>query len=300
MTSMETSANRLLSLVEALLVTFLWSTSYVFIKIGLEEINPLTFAAYRYAIASVVLIVYASLCCREKMKEINLNRVAVFLALGFSGYFIAQGMQFLGLFYLSPVTVTFVLNLTPIFVWALSAVFLKEKPLSLQLLGMVLALIGILVYFHNSICDLGESTGILVTLVSGVGWSVYMILVRRRLWKENENVTVLTAYSMCLGALMLLGATALSGNVVNVSLGSWLIIIWLSIVNTAVAFVLWNHALKILKAYEQSILQNSMLIQITLLSVVFLGEQLTLQKIFGMALVFTGVLIVQLKARTLK
>lgn len=287
-------------MVEALIVTFLWSTSYVFIKIGLEEINPFAFAAYRYIIASIVLIVYASICYREKMKEININRLAVFLALGFTGYFIAQGMQFLGLFYLSPITVTFVLNLTPIFVLVLSAVFLKEKPLSTQLLGIVLALTGVLVYFHNSIHDLGETIGMLVTLVSGVCWSVYMILIRHCLWKKGENVTALTVYSMSLGALMLLGATVLSGNVVNVSLRSWLIIIWLSIVNTAVAFMLWNHALKILKAYEQSILQNSMLIQIALLSVVFLGEQLTLQKIFGMIMVFVGVLIVQLKLGTLK
>lgn len=36
------------ALAEALLVTFLWSTSYVLIKLGLKELNPIAFAAYRY------------------------------------------------------------------------------------------------------------------------------------------------------------------------------------------------------------------------------------------------------------
>jgi drug/metabolite transporter (DMT)-like permease len=47
---------RIIALFEALLVTFLWSTSYILIKIGLEEINPLAFASYRYFIASLIVL----------------------------------------------------------------------------------------------------------------------------------------------------------------------------------------------------------------------------------------------------
>ena len=64
--------------------------------------------------------------------------------------------------------------------------------------------------------------------------------------------------------------------------------------NTVLAFVLWNHALGTLRAYEQSILQNTMLIQITLLACIFLNEVLTIHKILGIIMVFAGVLIVQL------
>jgi drug/metabolite transporter (DMT)-like permease len=293
-----TSENRLLPLAEALLVTFLWSTSYILIKIGLEEINPYAFAAYRYTLASAALMVPTFYRYKEKLAGITLKRAAAFLALGFTGYFVAQGLQFLGLYYLRPVTVTFILNLTPVFVLAFSTVFLDEKPSLKQLLGIILALGGVLVFFFSSLQSPGEVVGVFATLNSGVGWAAYMILSRHYLGQNRENVMVLTAFSMAFGALMLLGTTALTGNIVAVSLGGWAIIAWLSIVNTAAAFALWNHALTILKAYEQSILQNTMLIQITLLSVAFLDEQLTLQKVLGMAMVFIGVLIVQLKART--
>jgi len=73
-----------------------------------------------------------------------------------------------------------------------------------------------------------------------------------------------------------------------------IIVLWLSVVNTALAFALWNHAFKILKAFELSVLQNTMLIQISILSWIFLNEKLTPMRILGMAVVLVGVLMVQL------
>ena len=289
---------RMLSLVEALLVTFLWSSSYVLIRIGLEEINPLAFAAYRYFLASLILLFPFYLQYRKrKTSKFNLRRIGMFLVLGFTGFFIAQGFQFLGLFFLNSVTVTFILNLTPLFVLGLSIFFLDEWPSTVQLIGIVLTLFGVIIFFYDALTDFGAVTGVLITVISGIGWAFYIIISRRYLVKDRESVITLTSISMLLGAFMLLGATGLTGNLVNVSFNGWMIIVWLSIVNTAVAFFLWNHALKTLKAIEQSILQNSMLIQIALLAFFFLQESISEQNILGMIIVFSGVLIVQIRAK---
>lgn len=289
---------RLLALIEALIVTFLWSTSYILIKIGLEEINPLAFASYRYVIASVVLTATMFYHYRKFLMKLNLRQILLFMVLGFAGYFIAQGLQFFGLYYLQPVTVTFILNLTPLFVMIFSSLVLKETPTYIQFVGIAVTLCGVLVFFCNSILIVEEIIGIVITLVSGIGWAVYMIMVRYYLRDNKENVIILTACSMSLGSLMLFGVTVLTGNVVTVSFEGWIIILWLSVVNTALAFALWNRALKTLRVYEQSILQNSMLIQITVLTFVFLHEALNLQNILGMIMVFIGVLIVQLKSNS--
>jgi drug/metabolite transporter (DMT)-like permease len=287
----------MLALAEAFLVTFLWSTSYILIKIGVEEINPLAFASYRYVIASIVLLVPTLSIYRKNIVNVGLRQASIFLVLAFTGYFMAQGLQFVGLYYLSPITVSFILNLTPVYVLVFSVLFIGEKPSAIQLLGIILSMLGIVVFFYGSFQMLVEIMGVLAALLSGLGWAAYMILSRHYLKKNRGNVMVFTTYSMLLGSLMLLGTTVLTGNITSVSANGWAIIFWLSIVNTALAFVLWNHALKTLKVYEQSVLQNTMLIQITLLSVALLQEQLTLQKIFGMVMVFIGVLIVQLKTR---
>jgi len=285
-------------LIEASLVTFLWSTSYILIRIGLKEINPLAFAAYRYVIASLILLFpFFHQLRKGKTGRFHPNRIARLLLLGFTGYFMAQGLQFFGLFFLNSVTVTLLLNMTPIFVLGLSVFFLNERPSTVQFIGITLTLSGVFVFFYDALVDVGMMTGVIITLISGVGWALYMIISRHCLRENNESVITLTSISMLIGAFMLLGATSITGNIVNVSFNGWMIILWLSIVNTAVAFSIWNHALKTLKAVEQSILQNSMLIQISILAFLFLQEPINTQKILGMTIVFVGVLIVQLRIR---
>ncbi len=48
--------SHLLSIFQALLVTFLWSTSFILIKIGLGEIPPVTYAGLRYSLAFLIFI----------------------------------------------------------------------------------------------------------------------------------------------------------------------------------------------------------------------------------------------------
>jgi len=195
---MKTSKTRLLPLAEALLVTFLWSTSYILIKTGLEGINPWAFAAYRYSIASIILVAATLYKHKELVTNLNLNCLLIFILLGFTGYFIAQGLQFLGLYYLQPITVTLILNLTPIFVLAFSVLFLDEKPSFPQLLGIGLSLCGVFTFFYSSLQVLEEVTGLVVTLFSGIGWAAYMVLSRCLLRDSEENVMVMTSYSMVL------------------------------------------------------------------------------------------------------
>ena len=75
----------------------------------------------------------------------------------------------------------------------------------------------------------------------------------------------------------------------------WIYVAWLAAVNTAFAFTLWNHTLRTLSAMESSIVNSTMLIQIPVLAVLFLGERLTFQEIIGMVLAGSGALIVQLR-----
>jgi len=293
------TSSRISALTGALSVTFLWSTSYVLIKLGLKEINPLAFAAYRYTLASIILALFV-VCRRSKLNVIHdLRRFLSFSLLGFTGYFVAQGLQFVGLYYLQAIAVTFVLNLTPILVLVLSFLSLKEKPSSIQLMGIVITLFGVLVFFANDVILIGEAVGLAATLVSGIGWATYMVLTRYYLRGNGESITALTTCSMALGSLMLLMTTILTGNIVVISIDGWITILWLSAVNTAFAFLLWNRALRTLRAYEQSILQNTMLIQVTLLASFLLGEALTTPKVSGIIMVFIGVLMVQLRSRAM-
>jgi drug/metabolite transporter (DMT)-like permease len=74
--------------------------------------------------------------------------------------------------------------------------------------------------------------------------------------------------------------------------------LWLAIVNTALAFTIWNFTLKTLSAMESSIINGTMLIQIALLAWIFLGENISIKEIIGMSIAAAGAVLVQLRIRS--
>lgn len=280
---------------EAYLVTFLWSSSYLLVKIGLTEVSPLTLVSLRYIVASAFLLPMALIKGEVRLFGGGRNLLKLGF-LGLSGYAVAQGLQCLGLFYLPAVSVTFILSFTPVIVLALGTVFLQEKPTMLQLSGIGIVLLGAYLFFGAPL-SAGNLTGVPITLLSGVGWAAYLVLSRRLFVKGRVKTVGFTSITMSLGTIVIAVAAYSAEGLPRISSLGWAIILWLGIVNTAFAFFLWNHALQRLEAFKIAVLQNTMLIQIAVLSWFFLEEQMTAIKILPMALVFVGVLMVQLKRR---
>ena len=278
------------AILEALLVTFLWSSSYILTKFGLVDIQPLTLVGLRYLIASLLLIPLA--LSRGEHKKIEGDSWWKLGVLGFLGYTVAQGLQCVGLSYLPSVSVTLILNFTPVTVMLLNLAFTGEIPSRDQIAGMVLVLLGAFLFFSDKLGGY-NLTGFIITLVSGTGWAGYMVA-GKLLFKE-KRISPLgnTAFAMGMGTAILSTSAFLFEGLNPIPVSGWIIIIWLGVVKTALAFFLWNHALETLEAFELSVLQNTMLIQITVLSVIFLGETLPLVKYAYMAIIFAGVYIVQ-------
>lgn len=93
--------------------------------------------------------------------------------------------------------------------------------------------------------------------------------------KRLSPLTV-TVVSMGIGSILLLRIGLLVEEPPKLDLTGGLIIGWLAVVNTAVTFTLWNHTLRTFSATEFSVINNTMLMQIASLTLVFLGETLTL------------------------
>jgi drug/metabolite transporter (DMT)-like permease len=83
----------------------------------------------------------------------------------------------------------------------------------------------------------------------------------------------------------------------QLTLVHWAIILWLAVVNTALAFTLWNRTLRTLSAMESSIINNTMLFQIAVLAWLLLDESLSRRQVVGMVLAALGTLLVQIQRR---
>src|SRR5690554_1659509 len=98
------AANRGRAVLQALFVTLLWSSSWVLIKTGLEEIPPLLFAGLRYFLAFLVLLPFALRAARGGRGSLatafTKKHLPKLVALGLIMYGITQGAQFVALAYL--------------------------------------------------------------------------------------------------------------------------------------------------------------------------------------------------------
>lgn len=293
----------LIAILQALLVTFLWSTSWVLIKIGLNDIHipAITFAGLRYSFAFAILLAYGRYTRRLHLIQTLSRRDWLFLtALGVVLYTITQGTQFLALVYLPSTTFSLLLNFSMIVVALAGIRLLREYPTRVQWGGMALFIVGVLIYFYPVMFPAEIVLGLVIgatSTLANAGGSLLGRFVNR---ESSISPFIITLISMGIGAFLLLVVGFLFEDLPPVPFEGWAIILWMAAVNTAFAFTLWNVTLRTLSAAESSVINNTMLIQIALLAWIFLGEAISLQEGIGLAFAVVGIFIVQLRRRKAK
>lgn len=279
----------------ALLVTFLWSSSWILIRWGLDDeaLQPITFAALRYGLAFLTLIglVASRSSYRDQVRSLDPLAWRDIALLGLAFYTVTQGAQFLAIDNQPAATSSLVLSLTPLLVAATATRSLSEKPQRSQIVGAVLVALGAWSYFSG---QLGATAlGMTAALVGLAGNTVSTLLGRRVNKETTVSPLIITALSMAIGSLFLVVLGIGVEGVPDVSAVAWAIIIWLAVVNTAFAFTLWNLSLRRLSAVESAGINNTMLIQIAMLAWLFLDEAPGLMEWIGIVAVSLGIFLTQ-------
>jgi drug/metabolite transporter (DMT)-like permease len=291
---------RISAVLLALLVTLLWASSFILIKFGLQDsIPPITFAGLRYSFAflCLLLLVLINPAQRRTFRSISPTNWIQLTLLGVFFYTINQGAHFIGLSLLPANTTSLIYSFGPLFIAMASGFLIKEAPSTIQWIGIVVSISGALLYFLPSNSSMGQQLGYLIALVSVLANSISSLLGRHINHKSGLTPLMVTTISMGIGATLLLIIGGITQGFGQLEFSHWLIIGWLAVVNTALAFTLWNTALRTLSAFEAGIINNTMLIQVGILAWLFLDEPLGTRQIFAMLLVMIGMIIVQLKGR---
>ncbi|MFW9799182.1 MAG: DMT family transporter [Candidatus Thorarchaeota archaeon] len=292
----ETTAERHYRAVgEALFVTVLWASSWVIIKFGLEDIRPITFAGLRYMVAAVILV--GAIVWKKEHRTFTRNQDrSWWLTMAMYGVvFVAvtQGAQFIGLDLLPAITVSMLLNLTPIIVLVLGILTLKEMPTRVQSLLVLLVVIGAMIYFYPIDLDFTEIIGLTVVLIGVLFNALSSIMGRAINRKRATPPIIVTGVSMAIGASFLLVTGVTLEGLISLTPISIVYVLWLSIVNTAFAFIIWNRAMQTLRAVDISVINSTMLPQIVVLSIVFLGEMPDLLDWVGLGVLAISVALIQ-------
>ncbi len=296
-----TGRQHALAVLQALLVTFLWSTSWILIKIGLDDLDlqPLSFAGLRYALAALILLPFGIRAMRTAHAASPLSgrllvRVGVY---GLLFVAVAQGAQFAALSVLPATAVSLILSSIPMWVALMALAGSAERASAGQVAGIGLLTIGAIGYFGPFELAPGAALGFgaAAACVAAAALSAHLGrgLARDVIGRLGGPIG-LTSTSMVIGAVALLAVGVALEGWPALNLTGWLIVAWLAVVNTAFAFTLWNHTLRTLTAVESSVVNNTMTIQIAVLAIVFLGERLGPPQLVGLILAATGAAVVQL------
>jgi drug/metabolite transporter (DMT)-like permease len=284
----------------AVLVTFFWSTSWVFIKIGLRgSIPPITFAGLRYTIAFLCLtpLVIFNPTQRAALRRLKRREWIMLALLGVVFYTIAQGAQYASLYYLPAIVVNLLINLSPVFVGLVSIFFVKEPPTTLQWMGVGLATLGMAVFFLPVSLPSSAFIGLSLAVLAMLSNATATLQGRQANRDLSLSPLLITFVSMGIGSILMLTVGLGFQGFGNPTPLDWGFIIWMAVVNTAFSFTLWNHTQRTLSAIESSIMASLMMPQIAIMALIFLGEKLSVKEVIALILVGAGVLIVQLRRR---
>jgi len=281
---------------QALFVVFLWATSWVFVKIGLHDIPPITFAGLRYFLAFLcLLVVLIFKGSKREILALSVRSWRRLIVLGIFFYAGTQGAIFVALAYLPAVTTNLLWSFSSVIIALFGAFWLSENPTQFQWGGITLAILGAIIYFYPVVITKSQFIGVVVAVFGILANAISAIMGRDINRSQNFTPLVVTVVSMGIGSIVLLIAGILLEKPPTINFQTGSIILWLAVINTAFAFTLWNHTLRTLTAMESSIINGTILIWIAIFAVIFLDENITNKEVVGLVITSIGTLIVQLR-----
>ena len=284
-------STRLLAIAEGLLLTIIWASSFVFIKMGLVYFKPMTLAGMRFFLAFMLLLPIMARNGGLKKSSAGGQWIHLFL-MGLFAYTIGNGTLFWGLKYLPATTGSFLFGLMPLPVLFLGILWLKEIPKRWQLVGLLITLGGSSLFFSPGL-SAKEPLAVAVVSIGVFSSAVYGILSRKSSKQGYVGIIPLTAIPLGFGGGLLLLLGLITEGMFTLSLGGLAIILWLAVINTVFAYLLFYHSLRVLTALELHVLLNLMPLGTALWAGLLLGELLAPKQVIGMVMVVVGVTLVQ-------
>ena len=279
-----------------ILATLLWGGNFVIGRAVAGDIPPITLAFLRWSVAFIVFLPLAYTRTKREWHMIKSNWPAV-ITMTITGVACFNTLVYIGLHYTTSINASLMNSSTPIIIYILSFVFLKERLSQFQIAGTALSLTGVLFIISGgslqSLLSFSFNKGDLIVLVAVFCWGVYSLLVKKYAGQLPGYSTFLV--TIALGALMLLPFTIyelLSTSVAIVwSPSTICAILYVGIVASIIAFLSWNTGVVALGANKASIYLNFIPLFSAIFAVIFLDEELLLSQIIGGIAVVCGVII---------
>ncbi|MFC6757072.1 MULTISPECIES: DMT family transporter [Haloarcula] len=280
----------------ALLAT-LWGLSFLAIEIGLRTLAPVLFAAFRYAIAAVLLLGVA-LVRRTEWRPSGRPDVDAIVG---GGVFLVAGnaLLFLGQQTVPSGLAAIMQSLVPVLtsLWAL-ALLPEERVSAVGAVGILLGFVGVGLIVRPDPANLLGSDVVGRLLILGQAASVALggVIIQRA--GPTLDRAALSGWSMAVGGVILFGLSYALGEPFGLpaTVPGWAAVAYLGVFATAVAFLIYYTLLEVRGALETSLVAYLVPVVATVVGIAVLGESITLPTVAGFLLVLAGFVLLKRRA----
>jgi len=283
---------RLLAIGEVIVAAGIWSTSFVGIRYVVGSAPPLTLAGLRYSIAFLLFLPFL-VRHRGSLRSLRRGLWTRFALMGLVQYTLGNGALFWALRWVSSTSGSLTQSLAPLVTLALELLWLKERLSIRQLSGVLVAVSGSVFFFGPEAASGAHLTGLALLGITVVAFGLFPVLVRETTRSSEAGSIVLTALPLGFGggALLILGL--IFQGWARLSCAEWGIVLGLAAVNTTVAYLLFTHALRGLRATEANVILNLSPLGTALIAWATLGEGVSVAQGLAMAAVVSGAALAQ-------
>jgi len=271
------------------LITLIWGTTWMAIKIGLNGASPLTGAALRFLVAGIVLLSWSRVRgVTPPSTARGLRHVVVF---GLCMFFIPYGLVYWGEQHIPSSLASILFSAMPFWVLLYAHLLIPEERFRWQqALGMAIGFFGVVLIFGESGYRLTDyfTLGMLAVLASAASSGFASVWVKKYHSEIHHFQT--TAYGMLLGAFLLLVTSRFEPHRFFIpdlpTVGS---ILYLGIFGSAVTFSVYTWLMHHVRVVKLSFITFLSPLVAIFAGWLVLGETLELKTFLGTALVFMGI-----------
>jgi len=277
-----------------------WGFSFVATKIALDELVPLTLILLRLILAVIFLSAIAVYTKRDF--SINLKNHGSILILALIAV-LHLWIQVTGLQYTSAAKTGWIIGTAPVFMALVGFVVFKETLTFLKTSGILIAFFGLILLISHgdlSSIDLISNKGDFLILGSSLTWAIYSAVNKKISLTYPPMMTILFLFLM-MGIIIspfTINDAAIQ-TVLHLSPEGWTAILFLGILCSGAAYVMWAQALKEMESSKVGAFLYFEPFVTVLAAWIILNERITLLMILAGIIITIGVVLVNVNLKTL-
>ena len=277
-----------------LLQALLASGTHLVAKVVVTQIDAFTLTLVRSLIATGGMV----LVLRGAGGRLGIERkdLPLILFLAFLAVPVNQFLFLVGIRYTTASNAALLYATTPILVVLFSRWLLGEKLTRQRIAGVLLGFAGVtIVIFERGIdASVDNLAGNLIIYCAVLAWGLYTVLGKRLIATYGPIRS--TSLTLIIGTFLFLPVgiwSAAQFPYGRLSLDSWLQILYLGLITSVVAYLLWYYALSRAEAGKVAVFTNLQPLLTTILAVLLLNQDVTVAFVVGGSVALGGVVLAQ-------